>query len=202
MNILYVLFWFALFIVVLPMIAVAIGVIYRKACGIVQFTEHIYPYAMYIKYDVPAWLKWFSNPEDGLIGDSRGWYWNTYFPVWVPAWFKMWWWSAIRNPWNYLKRFVIGINIRKFTFHKLCGQDYVRDDLMHCGFQILYAKPKKGWFPRPMLYWVRRWGSSDRAIVVQVGWKIKLSHDGLIEKDEWDYFKGITFEPNFYKDIS
>ena len=181
---------------------VAVGLPFAKPTRYIKFTQYKSPTSGVYQMQLPDWLKWFSNPEDGLTGDSRGWYWNTYFPAWVPSWFKMWWWSGVRNPYNYLKRIVIGLDIRKFTFHKLCGQDYVRDDFNSCGFQILYARPKSGWLVRPMLYWVRRWGQSDRAIVVQIGWKIKLSHNSAIEEDEWDNFKGVTFEPNFYKDIS
>jgi len=189
-------------IILLPMVAVAIGLPFKKPVKYIEFTQYKEPAEGVYQYRLPDWLKWFSNPEDFLSGDSRGWYWNTYFPTWVPSWFKMWWWSGVRNPYNYLKRIVIGVDIRKFTFHKLVGQDYVRDDFDNCGFQILYAKPKSGWLPRPMLYWVRRWGTSDRAIVVQIGWKIKLSHDGLVEKDEWDYFKGCTCEINPGKSIN
>ena len=170
--------------------------------GEVEFTIHKNPTQKVMNYDLPDWLKWFQNPEDGLIGDIRGWYWNTYFPEWVPSWVKMWYWSGVRNTYNYFKRVVIGVDIRKHTFHKLVGVDYVRDDFNSEGFQILYAKPKNGWFPRPMLYWVRRWGNSNRAICFQFGWKIKLSHNNETYDYEWDYYKGFTIEPNPFKDIS
>ncbi len=183
--------------IILPATLVAIGLPFKQYLGMRYLDDGVsIPH-----YDLPNWLKWLQNPEDGLTGDSRGWYWNVKMKG-KPAWFKMWWWSGVRNTYNYLKRFIIGIDIRKFTFHKLCGADYVRDDLINQGFQILYAKPKDGWFPRPMLYWVRQWGDSNRAIVLQIGWKIKLEHNGTAYEDEWDYYKGLTFEPNPYKDIS
>ena len=55
---------------------------------------------------------------------------------------------------------------------------------------------------KPMLYWVRSWGKSNRAIVWQFGWKIKLAHNDATYDNEWDYFKGLTFEPQVYKDIA
>ena len=197
-----ILLYIILAIILIPMIVVAIGLPFAKPVRWIEFTLHKKPLSGVYQLQLPNWLKWFSNPEDGLTGDVRGWYVNEYFPAWVPMWFKMWWWSGVRNPYNYLKRITFGVDIRKFTFHKLIGDDYVRDDFDNTGFQILYAKPKNGWFPRPMLYWVRRWGKTDRGIVVQIGWKIKLDHNTDVEAVEWDNFKGCTFEPNPYKDIS
>jgi len=180
-----------------PFILVGFGLFFKHRLGIREFEDG----TIIQNYELPDWLKWLQNPEDNLTGDKRGWYWNIYMAG-KPDWFKMLWWSAWRNPFNYLKRVVIGVDIRDYTFHKLCGQDYVRDDLRSTGFQILYAKPKGGGFPRPMLYWVRTWGSSSRAIVWQFGWKIKLEHNSATYKNEWDHFKGLTFEPQVFKNIS
>ena len=181
-----------------PLVLVGVGLPFKHNLGARTLTNGV----TITQYELPDWLKWCHNPEDHLTGDKDGRYWTDYFPVWLPAWFKMWWWSGWRNPFNYLKRVVIGIDIRDYTFHKLCGQDYVRDDMRSPGFQILYAKPKAGGMVRPMLYWVRPWGNSTRAIVWQWGWKIKLSHGTAEYDDEMDYFKGLTFEPQLFKDIS
>lgn len=153
------------------------------------------------QYDLPQWLLWSTNPEDGLTGDSRGWYWNIYMKG-RPDWWKMLIWSAWRNPFNYFKRFILGINIKNYTFTKLYGDDYVRDDFDSTGFQILKATRMGGGSSRYSLYWVKQYGSTDRAMVIQLGWKIKLSHNGAVYKDEVDYYKGFTFEINPYKDIS
>ena len=154
-------------------------------------------------YELPDWLKWCQNTEDLLMGDHpRGWYWFTYMAG-RPAWWKMLVWSAWRNPFNYLKRFVIGIDVRNYIFTKVVGQDYVRDDFASTGFQILKATPISGkGFSKYSLYWVYRYGTSDRALVMQLGWKIRLSHNSVVEEDEWDYWKGFTFEVNPYKDIA
>ena len=203
------LLFFALLLwLLLPMVLVAIGLPFaqRRSNLPVTFSQYKNPEPYKYDIDLPDWLRWLQNVEDGLMGDDRGWFWNVYKPALVPdSWwanptFKMWWWSAIRNPWNYLKRFVIGIDVRHFTFHKLIGDDYVRDDLNNQGFQILVAMPKNGWLPRPMLYWVKEL-HNGRGICFQFGWKIKLSHGKLVERDEWDYWKGITLEPNPFKNL-
>jgi len=188
---------FVAFWVFLPSLLVAIGLPFKQEQGLRTFDNG----DPTIQYDLPDWLRWLQNVEDGLTGDSRGWYWHEYFPAWVPDWYKSWWWSAWRNPWNYLKRNVIGIDVREFTFHKLVGEDYVRDDLDSQGFQILYAMPNDGIFPRPMLYWVKEL-HNGRGICFQFGWKIKLNHNNAIYLDEHDNFKGWTFEPNPYKDLT
>ena len=176
-----------------------------------QFTQHTAPTLYKRHIDLPDWLLWFQNEEDGLTGDSRGWYWNSYFPAWVPGWIKMWWWSGVRNPANYLKRNILGVDVRNAAIFKYAGQDYVRDDFDNTGFQVLFAdqfKPdnlqpdlrkltKTAW----ALYWVRRWGKSKRAVVVQIGAKVKLSHNGAVYEDERDYWKGITAEINPFKSI-
>lgn len=184
-----------------PMVLVAIGMPFSVARpSNKRFSIHAMPDKIKRDIDLPNWLRWLQNPEDGLTGDDRGWYWNTYWPG-KSAWFKMWWWSGVRNQWNYLKRFVLGIDIRKFEIVKVCGADYVRDDLKNQGFQILMAYSVYGVIPRPMLYWVKEL-HNGRGICLQIGWKIKLSHNSTSYEDEWDYFKGVTLEPNFYKDLT
>lgn len=185
-----------MFFIIAPMMLTAIGLPFKKSLGKRKFKDG----TKIDHYDLPDWMKWMQNPEDGLTGDSRGWYWNEKMAG-KPTWFKMWWWSGVRNTWNYLKRCVIGIDVRKFEIKKLCGQDYVRDDLVNQGFQILYAAPKKGFFVRPMLYWVKPLRGS-KGICFQLGWKIELEDNTRIREDEIDYFVGATFELNPYKDLS
>lgn len=141
-----------------------------------------------------AWL--WDNEEDGARGDDRGWYWVDYHPEW-PAWFKYWFWLAIRNPANNFKRYILGADIRRFHIEAVYGQAYVRDDFESTGFQLV-----KGGHFRYHLYWVHRWGDSDHALVIQLGNKFQERHNGVKYEDQRDYFKGFTFEINVYKDIS
>ena len=155
--------------------------------------------------DLPNWLKPWQNIEDGLRGDHRGWWDANCFGEDSSKLINMFWWSAIRNPFNYCKRFVLGCDTREYVFTKLHGQDYVRDDFDSTGFQVIKATPlstSSVKLPRYMFYWVFRYGESNRALVVQLGNKIKLEHNGAVEVDEYDYFKGFTFEINPFKEIS
>lgn len=146
-----------------------------------------------------------DNIEDSSTGDHRGWWDANCFDQNSRLWKNRFWWLAIRNPFNNFKRYVIGLDIREYHFTKLGGQDVVRDDFKNTGWQLLKASPRKGsskWLPRYQFYLVARYGTSDRALVIQLGNKIKLEHETAVEKDVIDYFKGFTFEINPYKDIS
>lgn len=146
-----------------------------------------------------------DNIEDSSTGDHRGWWDLHSFGSDSRRFINRFWWLAIRNPFNNFKRYVIGCDVRNYTISKLAGQDYVRDDFNSTGWQLLKASPKRDsgvWLPRYTFYLVARWGTSDRALVVQLGNKIKLSHNAEEFDKEIDYWKGFTFEINPWKDIS
>jgi len=146
-----------------------------------------------------------DNIEDSSTGDHRGWWDANCFDADSRLWKNRFWWLAVRNPFNNFKRYVLGCDVREYHFTKLGGQDVVRDDFRNTGWQLLKASPRKGsskWLPRYQFYLVARYGTSGRALVVQLGNKIKLEHETAVEKDEIDYFKGFTWEINPYKDIS
>ena len=143
-----------------------------------------------------AWL--WDNDADGAMGDKRGWYWCEYGVVsgWSDYW-KYYFWLAIRNPANNFKRKGLGFDIRTKSIETIYGNDYVRDDFSSTGFQLVRA----GW--RYHLYWVRRWSdTSSRAIVIELGNKFQVKHNGAQYESEHKYVKGFTFEINPYKDIS
>jgi len=143
-----------------------------------------------------------DNLEDSSTGDHRGWWDANSFGADSRKLINRFWWLAVRNPFNNFKRFVLGCDVRKYTITKLAGQDYVRDDFNGVGWQFLKAIPKDGWLPRYQLYIVKRYKDSDRALVVQIGNKIRLEHNNTVEADEYDYWKGWTLEINPFKDIS
>ena len=203
--------WVVMFVlqilgIILGFIVVPLGLLFRK------LDESTYkPFTKFntnrqwVYEDIPGWLKPWQNIEDGLRGDHRGWWDANCFSKDSSKVFNMFWWSAVRNPFNYFKRFVLGCDVRNYVITKLAGQDYVRDDFESIGWQVLKATPlyKSGLkLPRYSLYTVLRYGSSNRALVIQLGNKIKLSHNSDIESDEYDYYKGFTFEINPFKDIS
>lgn len=203
--------WVLMFVVqlvgiVLGLIVVPFGMLFRKLdkSTAKNFTEFNTD-RQWVYEDLPSWLKPWQNIEDGLRGDHRGWWDANSYGQDSSKLFNMFWWSAIRNPFNYFKRFTLGCDIRKYLIVKLAGQDHVRDDLRSTGWHVLKARPlHKSWLklPRYTFYGVFRYGKSNRALVIQLGNKIKLEHNSVVEKDEYDNYKGFTFEINPFKDIS
>ena len=143
-----------------------------------------------------------DNIEDSSTGDARGWWDANSFGKDSRKVINRFFWLAVRNPFNNFKRYVLGIDIRNYGILKLAGQDKVRDDFDNTGWQFLKACSIDGKPSRYMFYLVKRYKSSDRALVIQIGNKIKLEHNVAVEDKEVDYWKGWTAEVNFYKDIS
>lgn len=150
----------------------------------------------------PTLLWAWDNKEDSSTGDKRGWWDANSFGADSRRWINRFWWLAVRNPFNNFKRYILGIDTREYVMLRLAGQMVVRDDFRNTGWQLLKAESLTNKIPRYMLYVVLRYGSSNRALVVQIGNKIKLEHNHKVEEKEVDYWKGWTFELNPFKDIS
>lgn len=191
--------------IIAGLVLVPIGVLFRnKDQTTAKPFTHYNTHRFWVKEDLPNWLRWYQNDEDGLRGDHRGWWDANCFGRDSSRLINMIWWSAIRNPFNYFKRFIIGCDVRHYTIVKLAGQDYVRDDFESTGWQILKAIPANDAIklPRYSFYAVVRYGKSNRALVIQLGNKVRLSHNTTVEEDDYDYYKGFTIEVNPFKDIS
>ena len=149
---------------------------------------------------LPKWLLWWDNPIDGFLGDDQFRWANRDIPFGIKntSFFGQVIWGAYRNPFNYFKRFVLSCDVRNHKVEKLAGVDYIRDDFNSTGWQWLRCGNNY------TIYWVRRWGMSNRAIVVQLGNKIKLADNTTTypPEQEYKYFKGFTFEVQPFKDIS
>lgn len=173
-------------VILLGLPLVAIGITFRR---VVRNSEGR------IITRLPKWLLPWDNSVDGLLGDKRGYY-ERYTEGWNP-YFAMWWWAAIRNPANYFKRFILTCDVSRCCITKLAGQDYVRDDFNSTGWQLLQAERDDG-RKYYHYYLVRRWGQSDRALVIELGFKFRLGdeQDAGIRR-----FKGFTFEVAPFKDI-
>ena len=159
----------------------------------------------WVKEVFPSVFWPWDNLEDSSTGDHRGWWDANSFGQDSRKWINRFWWLAVRNPFNNAKRFILGADVRDYLITKVAGQDYVRDDFESTGCQLLKATPLDGSgkiIPRYQFYLVKRYGESNRALVVQIGNKIRLEHNGAVEKDEYDYWKGWTLEINPFKNIS
>lgn len=164
-----------------------------------QFTQYN-THRTWVLERLPTWCLWWDNPIDGCRGDKRG-YWDSHSPTRDSShWLSKFWWMAVRNPFNYFKRFVLGCDVRVFDIETIGGITAydVRDDLEHTGFQFLKCGPFYH------LYWVRRWGKSKRGLVVELGNKFGYRHRSVEypRESRYKYFKGFTFEINPFKDIS
>lgn len=63
------------------------------------------------------WALPWDNERDGILGDSRLHYWNRgdQFPAWMEGkpYLKAWYWTAWRNPTNWLTRQGVGCDLTK-----------------------------------------------------------------------------------------
>ena len=148
---------------------------------------------------LPKFALFWDNKIDGTLGDDDYRYASRDIPFGLKntSFLGQYWWMAFRNPFNYFKRFILACDVRKGIVEKVDGQDYVRDDLNSTGWQFL----KCGGFYT--FYGVWKW-SNTHAVVIQLGNKFDLQDNSKIYPLEqaYKYFKGFTFEINFYKGIN
>lgn len=150
-------------------------------------------------YRLPKWALAWDNPEDGVLGDDSLRWWLRDSPTLdANDWISRYWWMAIRNPANYIKRIGLGCDLRKYDdIEHIAGvSEYdVRDDPDKTGWQLLRCGPFYH------LYIVKRYGKLNRGFILEFGNKIKLSHKNVKYDNEINYYKGFTFELNPFKTI-
>lgn len=145
--------------------------------------------------NLPRWAWIWGNDYDGLLGDKRGW-WADNTPFGLPAhhWFSMWWWAAIRNPANNMRRLWLFSCPAGSCVIDYIGDREVEDDPGKGGWRFTRARlGKMRWYG---FYLVKEW-TPLRGLVVQIGFKIKPSHAGDPKAKE----KGFTVEVNPWKDL-
>ena len=147
---------------------------------------------------------WWGNPFDGLYGDKRG--------DWADmcqqagrdpqGYLSMFLWAAVRNPVNYWSRMVAGCDVSRCVITKAWGDDEVIEEPDLGGVQYLLATRDDGvQYPRffAVLPWPFR---PDRALMIDIGWKIKLSHNGTpTDAHPKDRFKGLVFTASPWKTL-
>ena len=161
--------------------------------------------------NLPRWAWLWGNDFDGLLGDKRKW-WDVncdalvFFGllpllrrlVPIPVlqagnYLAMWWWAAIRNPANnmrFLDAFSAPIMDSKIGYF---GRYTVEDKPGLDGWQFVWAEQEgRRWYG---FYAVHCW-STNRALVIRFGFKIKPAHAGKQEPR-----KGLTFKANLYKSV-
>lgn len=145
---------------------------------------------------LPRWAWLWSNDFDGSTGDKRGW-WASHTPFGLSThhWFSQFWWLAIRNPVNNLRKTRFGSCPVSGCFIYWSGDFKVRDKKGGQGTRMTMAKHRvtgKKWYG---FYMVHEW-SDTRAFVVRLGFKIEPWHENGDEPP-----KGFTFKINPWKAI-
>ena len=154
---------------------------------------------------LPKWARWWSNEFDGAYGDKRGW-WSNYccenYGKDHTHFYSMWQWLACRNPANYWSRVVSGCDVSQCVITKLAGDDVVTETAGVFEWQFLVATNKNGTRFHRFFFVMPWWFRKDKAIMFDIGWKIKLSHNGMSPNAPVkDRIRGSVFTPSFWKSL-
>jgi len=167
----------------LGLLTVAIGLPFVKSFPETERAFSQFPAELKWKLvRLPSWLLWWDNQYDGLLGDKRG-YWNDqclkkYNKSSDSPW-CMWLWTAVRNPANYFGRNVISMDVARCRVEKVWGDDVVIEEPGKQCRQFLKATRDDGKeFCRMFISWALPF-NKERAFMLDIGYKIKLSHNEL-----------------------
>lgn len=150
--------------------------------------------------NLPSWAWLWGNDFDGVLGDKRGW-WEAHTPFgWpVTSFMAMYWWLAIRNPANNMRRVslfsapIVGSTITYI------GDRNVADRPGEGGWQFVKLVSHNTLHKKGRCYYgfYSVWQYSEtRAFVIRMGFKIKPDHQGTAE-----LAKGMTTRINPWKSI-
>ena len=145
---------------------------------------------------LPDWAWLWSNDFDGASGDKRGW-WNEHAPFGLGSkhFLSKFWWLAIRNPVNNLRRTRLFSCPVSKCYIDFVGQREVADKPGLTGWQFVTAEHERTEQTWHGFYGVWPWGQG-RALVVRLGFKIHPAHEGTKEQP-----KGFCFRINPWKKI-
>ena len=195
---------FKVLAVVSGLFAVALGVFF---CATEAGTEKPFTQfpGVWARVRLPFLLRPWDNPFDGLWGDKRGdWArWCQGVGLDYRSRAAMYLWAAIRNPANYFSRYALGVDVGLGRVQKLAGVDTVTEEPGARGWQFLLFSPSEGFLRyRFLLVWAWPFVPS-RALLVDLGWKVKLSHnDVTLDAPENDRRKGFVFVLSPWKTLA
>ena len=187
----------------LPMVALALPFAQVDTASVKPFTQ--YPeQGNWSLLRLPKWALLWDNPYDGFFGDKRGWWANKcalsgrVFTDFISCWL----WGAVRNPANYWSRNIVGIDVSECVIIKLAGQDYVEADMGFPGWQFLMATTESGKHYHRFFLEIPWSFSPEHILLIDIGWKIKLSHNGTAKTAEInDRNKGSVFTISLWKSL-
>lgn len=143
-----------------------------------------------------------GNPSDGARGDKRGWFanWCVEKGITYPSFLAKYIWLAIRNPANYFNRITAGCDLSKVVIVKKWGDAVVVEKTGIGGSQLLVTDDGKYF---RLFICLPYWFDPSHAFEIDLGWKIKLSHNGTLPTaDVGDRYKGLVSLITPWKDIS
>lgn len=182
---------FDIFFNVLGLFMVAIGIPFAKWGISVSDGRAI--------LNLPRWLHIWGNDFDGLLGDKRGWWAaNTPFHVHAESFLAKWWWAAIRNPSNNMRRYAMFSAPITGSAISYVGDYEVEDDVEGSGMQFVKCVSTKG-KSYYGFYWVKEWhnrGEVKRGLMVRIGFKVNPRHAGTVDQP-----KGLTYRLNPWKKL-
>jgi len=182
---------------------VAIGLLFRS-CRYIQWA----PFTEYIEIEpgwnlcmMPNWMFWWNNFFDGCYGDKRGWWANNQKEKGrdYKSWLSCFLWTAIRNPANGFSRLHCGVDTANLDIVLESGSPIVEADIGFPGYQYLigyYRGTSKISCFRIFIEWP--YPNCNHGLLVDLGWKIKLSHNDVTEESPLkDRMKGtvMTISP-------
>lgn len=147
--------------------------------------------------NLPRWAYVWGNDFDGALGDKRGWWAeNTPFGVAVESYLAMFWWLAIRNPSNNMRRLPMFYAPVVGSVITYIGDREVEDDIGGGGWQFVKTVSSKG-KSYYGFYAVYEYGA--RGFMIRLGHKVKPDHAGAGGIGEQP--KGFTFRINPWKKL-
>lgn len=183
------------------LIVVAVAIPFRRYSTVrIQFSQ--YPQlGEWSLVRLPEWALWWDNPYDGLLGDKRGWWANERGGN-HESFLSTWLWAAVRNPANYFSRNVVGVDVANMVIRLVAGDQEVSEEPGRREWQLL-SGVKDGKEVRRFWLCFAYPFAPDHALMIDLGWKIKLSHNGTTEDaPPQDRFKGLVFVISPWKSLS
>lgn len=149
---------------------------------------------------LPKWAKWWDNIYDGMWGDKRGWWDNETGDC--TSFLSMLRWNGLRNPCNYFGRHIKGIDVSECKVELLAGQEEVKDSKGKEGWQFLVATSLNNKKYHRIYCVFPWWFKPTHAIMIDIGWKIKLSHNEVTKNNPpEDRFKSSVFTISIWKEL-
>ena len=210
-----VLMWIPIIVLTLLGLVAGLFVVPVALFGVPMLPKNVVKWS---KINLPSWAYLWDNLRDGVLGDRRLDYWHNgkQYPVWfdklpLSQYVKAYYWLAIRNPANTLKRYVpfmgCQVGLEKVTGYStvathrprkiinvLAGQAFVSDTKDVEGYQFVKASAEGELLSYWGFYLYKR-VSPTRYLMIRLGHKIepRYTFEKFVGDRASKAWKGTTF---------